>query len=64
MDLEDILMVLLEDCEVDDILIEEYDDFFIIEAQQIRTRTRVRFNLFKKFFSYVLRTKKLLTSLS
>ena len=33
MDLEDILMILLEDCEVDDILIEEYDDFFIIEAQ-------------------------------
>lgn len=32
MNLEDILMVLLEDCEVDDILIEEYDDFFIIEA--------------------------------
>lgn len=32
MDLEDILMILLEDCEVDDILIEEYDDFFIIEA--------------------------------
>jgi len=32
MGLEDILMVLLEDCEVDDILIEEYDDFFIIEA--------------------------------
>lgn len=32
MDLEDILMILLEDCEVDNILIEEYDDFFIIEA--------------------------------
>lgn len=32
MDLEDILMILLEDCEIDDILIEEYDDFFIIEA--------------------------------
>lgn len=32
MNLEDILMILLEDCEVDDILIEEYDDFFIIEA--------------------------------
>lgn len=32
MDLEDILAVLLEDCEIDDILIEEYDDFFIIEA--------------------------------
>jgi hypothetical protein len=32
MDLEDILTVLLEDCEIDDILIEEYEDFFIIEA--------------------------------
>lgn len=32
MDLEDILEVLLEDCEVDDILVELYDDFFIIEA--------------------------------
>jgi hypothetical protein len=32
MDLEDILAVLLEDCEIDDILIEEYEDFFIIEA--------------------------------
>lgn len=32
MDLEDILAVLLEDYEIDDILIEEYEDFFIIEA--------------------------------
>lgn len=32
MDLEDILEVLLEDCEVDDVLVELYDDFFIIEA--------------------------------
>ena len=32
MDLEDILAVLLEDCDIDDILIEEYEDLFIIEA--------------------------------
>jgi hypothetical protein len=32
MDLEDILEVLLEDCDIDDIIIEDYEDFFIIEA--------------------------------
>ena len=32
MDLEEILAVLLEDCDIDDIIVEEYEDFFIIEA--------------------------------
>ena len=32
MDLEEILEVLLEDCDIDDIIIEDYEDFFIIEA--------------------------------
>lgn len=33
MDLEDILEVLLEDYDINDIIVEEYEDFFIIEAQ-------------------------------
>ena len=32
MDLEEILEVLLEDCDIDDITIEDYGDFLIIEA--------------------------------
>ena len=32
MDLEEILEVLLEDRDIDDIIIEDYGDFFIIEA--------------------------------
>ena len=43
MDLEEILEILLEDCDIDDIIIEDYEDFFIIEAQELRKRTRVRF---------------------